>query len=194
MLEAGEQGDKAAVEFARKALLERVKTEARSINEKYIKVPYTTNFAVLYVPNEGLYAELLRDGAFISNLQSQYRVTVCGPTTISALLNSLQVGFTTLKIQKKSGEIIKLMRDVRKDFEKFTDLIVKVKDRAQSVVRVVDDIEKRNQQLNKKLDKLGDDLPPAEGETVERLETGGSFDASDAAASDDYVMGFRDTE
>lgn len=194
LLEAGEQGDKAAVEFARKALLERVKTEARSINEKYIKVPNTTNFAVLYVPNEGLYAELLRDGAFISNLQSQYRVTVCGPTTISALLNSLQVGFTTLKIQKKSGEIIKLMRDVRKDFEKFTDLIVKVKDRAQSVVRVVDDIEKRNQQLNKKLDKLGDDLPPAEGETVERLETGGSFDASDAAASDDYVMGFRDTE
>lgn len=194
LLEAGEQGDKAAVEFARKALLERVKSEARSINEKYIKVPYTTNFAVLYVPNEGLYAELLRDGAFISNLQSQYRVTVCGPTTISALLNSLQVGFTTLKIQKKSGEIIKLMRDVRKDFEKFTDLIVKVKDRAQSVVRVVDDIEKRNQQLNKKLDKLGDDLPPAEDEAVERLETGSTFDTSDAAAGDDYAMGFRDTE
>lgn len=92
LLDASDDGDKAAVELARKALRDRVKSEARSINEKYIKVPRTTNFAVLYVPNEGLYAEILRDGSFASDLQTQYRVTVCGPTTISALLNSLQVG------------------------------------------------------------------------------------------------------
>lgn len=182
LLEAGEDGDKAAVDFARKALFDRVKSEARSIADKYIKVPYTTNFAVMYVPNEGLYAELLRDGMFIGDLQTNFRVTVCGPTTVSALLNSLQVGFTTLKIQKKSGEIIKLMRDVRKDFEKFTDLIVKVKDRAQSVVRVVDDIDKRNQMLNKKLDKLGEDLPPAEREEPDMIAA-----ASTVEETGDYL-------
>lgn len=159
LLDASDAGDKAAVELARKALRDRVKSEARSINEKYIKVPRTTNFAVLYVPNEGLYAEILRDGSFASDLQTQYRVTVCGPTTISALLNSLQVGFTTLKIQKKSGEIIKLMQAVRTDFTKFTGLIDTIRSRAQGVVKAVDDIDKRNQLLTKKLDKLGDDMP-----------------------------------
>lgn len=159
LLDASDAGDKTAVELARKALRERVKSEARSINEKYIKVPYTTNFAVLYVPNEGLYAEILRDGSFASDLQSQYRVTVCGPTTVSALLNSLQVGFTTLKIQKKSGEIIRLMQAVRTDFAKFTGLIDTIRSRAQGVVKAVDDIDKRNQLLTKKLDKLGDDMP-----------------------------------
>lgn len=159
LLDASDAGDKTAVDMARKALRERVKYEARSINEKYIKVPYTTNFAVLYVPNEGLYAEILRDGSFASDLQTQYRVTVCGPTTVSALLNSLQVGFTTLKIQKKSGEIVKLMQAVRKDFGTFSDLIVKIKNKAQDVVKVVDDIEKRNGIITKKLEKLGDDIP-----------------------------------
>lgn len=159
LLDASDAGNKAAVELARKALRDRVKSEARSINEKYIKVPRTTNFAVLYVPNEGLYAEILRDGSFASDLQTQYRVTVCGPTTISALLNSLQVGFTTLKIQKKSGEIIKLMQAVRTDFTKFTGLIDTIRSRAQGVVKAVDDIDKRNQLLTKKLDKLGDDMP-----------------------------------
>mgnify|MGYP002801458806 FL=1 len=138
LLDASDDGDKAAVELARKALRDRVKSEARSINEKYIKVPRTTNFAVLYVPNEGLYAEILRDGSFASDLQTQYRVTVCGPTTISALLNSLQVGFTTLRIQKKSGEIIKLMQAVRTDFSRFTGLIDKIKKQAQTVVNTVE--------------------------------------------------------
>lgn len=179
LLEAGENGDKTAVEMARKALRERVKTEARSINEKYIKVPVTTNFAVLYVPNEGLYAEILRDGSFASDLQTKYRVTVCGPTTVSALLNSLQVGFTTLKIQKKSGEIIKLMQAVRADFGKFTALIDKIKDRAQGVVNVVDDIEKRNRIITRKLEKLGDDMPE------QALAEGGGAALSDSSEGEE---------
>lgn len=172
LLDASDDGDKAAVELARKALRDRVKSEARSINEKYIKVPRTTNFAVLYVPNEGLYAEILRDGSFASDLQTQYRVTVCGPTTISALLNSLQVGFTTLRIQKKSGEIIKLMQAVRTDFSRFTGLIDKIKKQAQTVVNTVEDIDNRNRILTKKLDKLGDDMPEGyvEGEAAESLD------------------------
>ena len=172
LLDASDDGDKAAVELARKALRDRVKSEARSINEKYIKVPRTTNFAVLYVPNEGLYAEILRDGSFASDLQTQYRVTVCGPTTISALLNSLQVGFTTLRIQKKSGEIIKLMQAVRTDFSRFTGLIDKIKKQAQTVVNTVEDIDNRNRILTKKLDKLGDDMPEGyvEGEATASLD------------------------
>ncbi|HIS58221.1 MAG TPA: DNA recombination protein RmuC [Candidatus Limadaptatus stercoravium] len=172
LLDASDDGDKAAVELARKALRDRVKSEARSINEKYIKVPRTTNFAVLYVPNEGLYAEILRDGSFASDLQTQYRVTVCGPTTISALLNSLQVGFTTLRIQKKSGEIIKLMQAVRTDFARFTGLIDKIKKQAQTVVNTVEDIDNRNRILTKKLDKLGDDMPEGyvEGEAAASLD------------------------
>lgn len=172
LLDASDDGDKAAVELARKALRDRVKSEARSINEKYIKVPRTTNFAVLYVPNEGLYAEILRDGSFASDLQTQYRVTVCGPTTISALLNSLQVGFTTLRIQKKSGEIIKLMQAVRTDFSRFTGLIDKIKKQAQTVVNTVEDIDNRNRILTKKLDKLGDDMPEGyvEGDAAASLD------------------------
>lgn len=172
LLDASDDGDKAAVELARKALRDRVKSEARSINEKYIKVPRTTNFAVMYVPNEGLYAEILRDGSFASDLQTQYRVTVCGPTTISALLNSLQVGFTTLRIQKKSGEIIKLMQAVRTDFSRFTGLIDKIKKQAQTVVNTVEDIDNRNRILTKKLDKLGDDMPEGyvEGEAAASLD------------------------
>ena len=159
LVDASEAGDAAAVELARKKLLERVKTEAKSIAAKYIKPPLTTNFAVMYVPNEGLYAEIMRDGAFVSDLQSQCRVTVCGPTTIAALLNSLQVGFTTLKIQKQSGEMMKLMVKVRKDFGKFTDLIRTVKNRAESVVKAVDEIDFRNQQIVRKLDKFEDVEP-----------------------------------
>ena len=167
LVEAGDNGDKLAVEAARKALLDRVKGEARSIASKYIRPPRTTNFAVLYVPNEGLYAEIMRDGAFASGLQSEFRVTVCGPTTIAALLNSLQVGFNTLKLQKKSGEITVLMAKVKKDFGKFTDLIRTVKTRAESVVKAVEDIDFRNQQIVRKLDKFDDPEPERLAEAAE---------------------------
>lgn len=167
LVEAGDNGDKLAVEAARKALLDRVKGEARSIASKYIRPPRTTNFAVLYVPNEGLYAEIMRDGAFASGLQSEFRVTVCGPTTIAALLNSLQVGFNTLKLQKKSGEITVLMAKVKKDFGKFTDLIRTVKTRAESVVKAVEDIDFRNQQIVRKLDKFEDPEPEPLTEAAE---------------------------
>ena len=180
MLDAADSGDKVALDLARKALFERVRTEARSINGKYIKVPYTTNFAILYVPNEGLYAELVRDGVFIEELNSKYRVTVCGPTTVSALLNSLQMGFTTLKIQKKSGEIIKNLNAVRAQFDKFTSLIEKIRKQAQTVVNTVEDIEDRNRILTQKLDKLTDGVPSellSEGEQQKLIETATGIEA-----------------
>lgn len=176
LVEASESGNSDLVAIARKALYDRVKSEAKDIRDKYIKVPHTTNFAIMYVPNEGIYAEIMRNAQFSSMLQSDYRVTVCGPSTIAALLNSLQTGFTTLKIQKRSGEIIKQMRGIREDFGKFTTLISKVKEKAQGVVETIDKIDKRNDLLNKKLSKVGGDLPGLEQQENSVLEIAATID------------------
>lgn len=159
LVEASEEGDAEKVEVARKSLVDEVKREARSISAKYIKVPMTTNFAVMYVPTEGLYAEIAKDSALTSQLQNDFNVTVCGPTTVTALLNSLQVGFTTLKIQKRSGDIVKELNKFRRDFVKYTDLIGKVKKNATTVVTTIEEVEKRNDLINQRLSKVGGDLP-----------------------------------
>ncbi|MBD5100513.1 MAG: DNA recombination protein RmuC [Clostridiales bacterium] len=159
LVEASEEGDAEKVEIARKSLVDEVKREARSISSKYIKVPTTTNFAVMYVPTEGLYAEIAKDSALTSQLQNDFNVTVCGPTTVTALLNSLQVGFTTLKIQKRSGDIVKELNKFRKDFVKYTELIGKVKKNATTVVTTIEDVEKRNDMINQRLSKVVGDLP-----------------------------------
>ena len=159
LVEASEEGDAEKVEIARKSLVDEVKREARSISSKYIKVPTTTNFAVMYVPTEGLYAEIAKDSALTSQLQNDFNVTVCGPTTVTALLNSLQVGFTTLKIQKRSGDIVKELNKFKKDFVKYTELIGKVKKNATTVVTTIEDVEKRNDMINQRLSKVVGDLP-----------------------------------
>lgn len=165
LVEASEEGDMEKTDAARKALVDEVKREARSISQKYIKVPKTTNFAVMYVPTEGLYAEIAKDSALTNQIQNDFGVTVCGPTTITALLNSLQVGFTTLKIQKRSGDIVKELNKFRKDFGKYTELIGKVKKNATTVVTTIEEVEKRNDIINQRLSKVGGDLPQTEDET-----------------------------
>lgn len=162
LVEASEEGDNERIEVARKALVDEVKREARSISSKYIKVPKTTNFAVMYVPTEGLYAEIAKDSALTSQLLAEFGVTVCGPTTISALLNSLQLGFTTLKIQKRSGEIVKELGKFRKDFGKYTELIGKVKKNANTVVTTIEEVEKRNTLINQRLSRVSGELPAEE--------------------------------
>lgn len=159
LVEASEEGNVETVEKARKALFDEVKKEAKSISSKYVKPPVTTNFAIMYLPTEGLYAEIIKDNVFTNSLQNDYKVTVCGPTTITALLNSLQTGFTTLKIQKKSGEIVKELQRFRKDFERYTDLITKIKRNAKIVVDTVEDVEKKNEKIIGRLKKVGDELP-----------------------------------
>ena len=173
LIAASEKGDQAAVAQAKKQLAERVRQEAQSINNKYVKPPRTTNFAMLYVPNEGLFAEIIRDGALVADLQAKYRVSVCGPTTVTALLNSLQMGFTSLKIQKKSAEIIKQMSGIRADFAKFTDLLGTVRSRAEKVIGAIDELDKRNDMIGKRLKKVGE----IDGGEVALLEV--------AAAGDD---------
>lgn len=120
--DAYDTGDKAEIELARKRLLTRIASEGKDIHDKYIAVPYTTDFAVMFLPFEGLYAEVVRNG-MIEMLQRKYRVTVAGPTTMAALLNSLQMGFNTLAIEKRSNEVWKLLASVRSEFDTFADVL-----------------------------------------------------------------------
>ena len=120
--EASDTGDKAEIELARKRLLTRIASEGKDIRDKYIAVPYTTDFAVMFLPFEGLYAEVVRNG-MIEMLQRKYRVTIAGPTTMAALLNSLQMGFNTLAIEKRSNEVWKLLASVRSEFDTFADVL-----------------------------------------------------------------------
>lgn len=175
LINASEKGDAAGVNAARKLLLERVRQEAQSINNKYVKPPKTTNFALLYVPNEGLFAEIIRDGVLVADLQTKYRVSVCGPTTVTALLNSLQMGFTSLKIQKKSAEIIKQMSGIRADFAKFTELLSTVRSRAEKVIGAIDDLDKRNDMIGRRLKKVGE----IDGGEVALLEVAAGKDGED---------------
>ena len=179
LVDATERGDMAEIEKERKQLKLRIKEEAKSIKEKYIAPPKTTNFAIIYLPSEGLYAEVVKDSELCNELQAKYNITVCGPSTIAALLNSLQMGFTTLKIQKKSAEVVKLMLGFKKDFGKFTEAVVKARDKASSTVRELDGIDKRTEIIQRKLDKVDDlageyldkseDKPAIEGDTSDEV-------------------------
>lgn len=122
LLEAYEDGDRAKAETAGKALESIIRSEARDIRDKYLEPPYTTEFAVMFLPFEGLYAEVLRRG-LLEQLQREFKVNIAGPTTMAALLNSLQMGFRTLAIQKRSSEVWELLAAVKTEFEKFGEII-----------------------------------------------------------------------
>lgn len=126
LVDASEKGDTRGVEEAGRALEVRIRQEAREIRDKYIEPPHTTDFAILYLPIEGLYAEVLRRPGLAEALQRDFRVSVAGPTTLAALLNSLQMGFRTLAIQKRSSEVWKLLAAVKKKFESFGDTFERV--------------------------------------------------------------------
>lgn len=126
LLEAQESGDKAALETAYRALENVIRSEAKDISSKYVEVPYTTNFGIMFLPFEGLYAEVVNRG-LVEVLQRDYKVNVAGPSTMAALLNSLQMGFRTLAIQKRSNEVWQVLGAVKTEFEKFEDAMDKMK-------------------------------------------------------------------
>lgn len=136
---AYESGDAAQVEAAAKLLLRTFEKEAKDISEKYIEAPYTTEFAIMFLPTEGLYCEAVNRG-MIEVLQSKYKVNLAGPSTMAALLNSLQMGFKTLAVQKRSAEVWKVLGSVKNEFEKFE--------------KVITDTQKRLDQANDELEKL----------------------------------------
>jgi DNA recombination protein RmuC len=163
---AQELGDPAAVELAGKALEARVKMEAKSIAEKYLEPPYTTNFGLLYVPFEGLYAEVLRRPGLFDQVQREWQIVICGPANLLAYLNSLQMGFRTLTIQKRSSEVWKILGTVKAEFGKFADVLANTKKQLQSVANSIDSAEVRTRQIERKLKDV-EVLPGTESAELE---------------------------
>ncbi len=126
LLDAFELGDKAQIESCQKALIKTVEKVAKEISDKYIDPPHTTDFAIMFLPAEGLYAEILRHPALFETLQKKYKITITGPTTLSAFLSSLQMGFRTLAVQKRSSEVWDILKSVKSEFETFSGVFEKV--------------------------------------------------------------------
>lgn len=137
-----------------KNLERRIKDEAKKINEKYICVPKTTDFAIMYLPLEGLYSEAIKKTGLIEELQRNYKIIICGPTTLSALLNSLQMGFQTLAIEKRSSEIWSLLSTFKKEFVTFVDLLTKTQKEIDKASGTIVDATKKTQKIQKQLDKV----------------------------------------
>jgi DNA recombination protein RmuC len=148
---AQENGDPTAVEAAIKTLETQLKRCAKDICEKYINPPKTTDFALLFLPSEGLYAEAIRRVGLVQNVQRDCRVTFVGPTTLAALLNSLQMGFRTLAIQKRSSEVWNLLASVKTEFGKFGDALSAVKEKIDQASRKMEDVDVRSRVITKKL-------------------------------------------
>jgi DNA recombination protein RmuC len=148
---AQEKGDPAAVETAIKTLETQLKRCAKDICEKYINPPKTTDFALLFLPSEGLYAEAIRRVGLVQNVQRDCRVTFVGPTTLGALLNSLQMGFRTLAIQKRSSEVWKKLAEVKTEFGKFGEALSAVKEKIEQASRKMEDVDVRSRVITKKL-------------------------------------------
>jgi DNA recombination protein RmuC len=148
---AQESGDSTAVDAAMKTLETQLKRCAKDICEKYINPPKTTDFALLFLPSEGLYAEAIRRVGLVQNVQRDCRVTFVGPTTLAALLNSLQMGFRTLAIQKRSSEVWNLLAAVKTEFGKFGDALSAVKEKIDQASRKMEDVDVRSRVITKKL-------------------------------------------
>jgi DNA recombination protein RmuC len=154
LIEASEKGDVAGVETATKQLEARISQEARDIRDKYISPPNTTDFAILYLPTEGLYAEALRRPGLSERLQRDCRVVIAGPTTLTALLNSLQMGFRTLAIQKRSSEVWKILAAVKKKFASFGEVFDKVQKKIQEADKVLEDARSKTKTIDKALNTV----------------------------------------
>ena len=151
LVEAAAGGDAEAEQKATLALLRTVQGEAKKISEKYVEPPKTTDFAILFLPTEGLYAEVLRQPGQVEEIQQRYRVVVAGPTTLSALLNSLRMGFRTLAIQKRSSEVWEILAAVKTEFDRFSGVLEKVKRQLNTASRTIEETDVRTRAMARKL-------------------------------------------
>lgn len=165
LLEAQERGDPLAVEEASRGIETRLKAEAKSIRQKYVAPPYTTDFALLYLPIEGLYAEALRRPGLAEALQRDCRVSLAGPTTLAALLNSLQMGFRTLAIEQRSAEVWAVLGAVKTEFGKFGEALAHTKKKLDEASNSISKAETRTRQLSRRLRDV-EALPAAESENL----------------------------
>ncbi len=176
LLDAQERADPAGAELAARAIEARLRAEARSIREKYIAAPHTADFGILFLPTEGLYAEALRRPGLVEALQRDHKILLAGPTTLLATLNSLQMGFRTLALEKRSAEVWEVLGAVKTEFSKFGDVLVKTRKKLAEASSTIEDAETRSRAMVRKL-KSVEALPDAE-----RAQ---ALLALDAAAADD---------
>ncbi len=161
LLDARDQADVLAAELASKALEVRIKAEAKSISENYLAPPYTTDFAILFLPVEGLYAEVLRLPGLMDTLQREYRVTLAGPTTLLAMLNSLQMGFRTLALEEQASQVWRVLGAVKTEFERYGEWVSKVREQVQKAADTLDKADTRGRQMRRVL-KGVESIPDAE--------------------------------
>jgi DNA recombination protein RmuC len=161
LLDAQALADKDAVELHAKAIETRLKLEARTIREKYIAAPHTTDFAILFVPTEGLYAEALRRPGLADTLQREHKVMLAGPTTLLAMLNSLQMGFRTLALEKRSAEVWQVLGAVKTEFGRFGDVLARTKKKLEEASSTIDAAEVRTRVMARQLRSV--EALPAEG-------------------------------
>jgi DNA recombination protein RmuC len=184
LLDAHERADAVAVEVAAKAIEARLRAEARTIRDKYVAPPHTTDFALLFVPSEGLYAEVLRRPGLTEVLQREFKVIVAGPTTLLAMLNSLQMGFRTLALEKRSAEVWEVLGAVKTEFGKFGDVLAKTRKKLEEATHTIDAAQTRSNMMTRRL-KLVEALP--EQRALELLPRGGA--GADAGADEEDAPG-----
>lgn len=154
LLDAQGRADVLGAEAAGKALELRIRLEAKSIADKYVEPPHTTDFAILFLPTEGLYAEVLRRPGLMQALQREHRITLAGPTTLLAMLSSLQMGFRTLALEKRSSEVWQVLGAVKTEFGKFGDVLAKVKSQTETVLKTLDSAETRSRAMGRALKQV----------------------------------------
>jgi DNA recombination protein RmuC len=174
LLAAHDAADAAAIEVAGRALETRIRNEAKTLREKYVEPPHTTDFGILFLPTEGLFAEVLRRPGLTEALNRDLRVVIAGPTTLFAMLNSLQMGFRTLALEKRSAEVWQVLGAVKTEFGKFGDVLATLKKQLATASDTIDKAETRTRQMGRAL-KTVESLPAEQAAQLlppERLEDG----------------------
>lgn len=184
LVQAEEDGDREAVQKARSQLESRIKHEARSIRDKYLNPPRTTEFGIMYLPVESLYAEAVRIPGLLETLQRDYRVTICGPSNMAAFLNSLQMGFRTLAIEKRSGEVWNLLAAVKLEFGKFGDILDKTRQKLDSSSKELEKAVSKSRTIERKLGKV-QELPITQAKSILGDEKSQADDVIDEPLEED---------
>ena len=185
LIQASERGDLESVDKASKQLEATLRLCARNVCEKYLAPPLTTDFGILFLSTEGLYAEAMRRPGLADSLQREYRVILAGPSTLAALLNALQMGFRTLAIQKRSGEVWEILGAVKTEFNKYAGVLAKVKRKLNEAQNTIDDAETRTRALQRKLRKV---------ESPDALELAGGISATDDDSPEAPILASGDEE
>ncbi|HBC98090.1 MAG TPA: DNA recombination protein RmuC [Clostridium sp.] len=165
LLDAEEKGDKSLFEQSKKALITRIKSEAQDVNKKYLDPPNTTDFGIIFLPTESLYSEVVKEAGLMEKLQRDYKIVITGPSTISAFLNSLQMGFRTLAIEKRSSEVWELLGAVKTQFSKFGGILEKAQKKLQEASNTIETASRKSRTIERKL-KSVEELPSDKSKSI----------------------------